>query len=303
MDKARAAVAGALRESWFWSEIFRDHAIFIHDNLGPQEEQQARWADGFKLSFERLHVEAEKVARQAGIAAPAGAYAVTGVPAEAPLAGLQGAELSRYEQEAVKLNRTLVESLSSIRAFKEQILTKKLDCQVTLALGPTLLAHMIVEAEEAHRALTRVRETTPLPPALEALHHHLVWLPDASGHADVLHGTMEGTEQKLREETYEFKHAFDGMHIKALELYSMLRIAPRMAGALRRLNRDSMAKMAVFRAFLAELREHLSDCEVMGGNLPPLLADHMLREELYYTEKIMQIRPEAGEERRESSKH
>jgi len=69
----------------------------------------------------------------------------------------------------------------------------------------------------------------------------------------------------------------------------MLRVAPRMVGALRRLNRDALAHIGLFRAFLTELREHLEDCEVLNINLAPAMADHMLREELYYTEKLMTI--------------
>ncbi|HEY3364652.1 MAG TPA: DUF2935 domain-containing protein [Symbiobacteriaceae bacterium] len=301
MERTQATVAGALRENWFWSEIFRDHATFIHDNLAPKEDQQARWCEGFRLSFEKLAVESAKVACEAGIAAPAGAYALSGIPAESPLAGLKGAELTRYEQEAARLSRTLTESVSSIRAFKEQILGKKLDCAVKLNIGPTLVAHMIVEAEEAQRVLGRVREGAPLPPALEALHHHLVWLPDASGHAS-LHNKTDGVEHELQKEMRAFQQVFDGMHIRALELYSMVRIAPRMVGALKRLNRDAMTKIATFRTFLGELREHLEDCEVLSGGLVPLLADHMLREELYYTEKIAQVVCADGD-LKESSQH
>ena len=289
MAEGRLSVAEALRESWFWSGIFRDHAAFIHDNLAPDQDQLVRWAQGFKQQFEHLHTEASQVAQAAGINGPAGAYALAGRPAEQPLAGLEGNELRRLEQLGVRLSHSVLEHLHSLKSFKEDMLQRKLDCKVKLGLPPTLLAHMIVEAEEAQRVMGRVREAAPLPPALQALHHHLVWLPDASGHAAITHGLLDGVEQKLLGATANFKQIFDGMHIKSLELYSMLRIAPRMVGALRRLNRDAMAEIGLFRAFLTELREHLEGCEVLGGNIVPALADHMLREELYYTEKITAI--------------
>ncbi len=222
----------------------------------------------------------------AGIAGSAGSYALQPAMAEPPLAELRGGELNRYALSATRLSRSLSEMVASLRAFKAQILQMKLDCQVDIALPPTLIAHMITEADEAYRVLIGRPVSEPPDPAVTLMHHHLIWLPDAAGHAAVLHGDLDGTEQRLLRATEDFKEVFNGMHIKALELYSMLRVAPRMVGALRRLNRDSMAQIATFRGFLSELREHLEGCEVLGS-LTPVLADHMLREELYYTEKIM----------------
>jgi hypothetical protein len=289
MADGRTGVAQALRENWFWSSIFRDHATFIFDHLAPDQEQLARWAQGFKQQFEKIHTEAGQVARAAGIQGPAGSYALAGRPGEEPLASLQGNELLGLEQQAQRQSAALLEQLGSLKSFKEDLIQRKLDCKVKLALGPVLLAHMVTEAEEAQRVLGRVRQMAPLPPAMQALHHHLVWLPDAAGHAAALHNGADGVEKQIQTVTADFRETFNGMHIKALELYSMLRVAPRMVGALRRLNRDALAQIGLFRAFLTELREHLEDCEVLSINLVPALADHMLREELYYTEKIMTI--------------
>ncbi len=147
---------------------------------------------------------------------------------------------------------------------------------------------MIIEADEANRVLESLGQGEATDPAILSLHHHLIWLPDASGHAAALHSNTGPTQKELLETTEQFKQIFDGMHLRALELLAMLRVAPRMVSALRRLNRDSMAQIATFRAFLAELRDDLENCEILG-TLVPLFADHMLREELYYTEKMMQL--------------
>jgi hypothetical protein len=288
MSNAGPPIGAALREVWFWSGVFRDHGQFIHDNLAPDQPNYIRWAQGFHQAFEQLHTEVKQLGQAASLPGPAGSYA-TGAPlAEAPLTGLQGQELIRYEQQAQQLSGALLERLGSLKAFKEELLQQKLDCKVKLALGPSLLSHMIIEAEEAQRALGAARSLEQLPPPLQALHHHLIWLPDAAGHAAALHGGLDGSERRLLNATAEFRQIFSGMQIQALELYGMLRVAPRMVGALRRLNRDAMTQIGTFRAFLVELREHLEGCEVLG-TLVPLFADHMLREELYYTEKMMAL--------------
>lgn len=289
MARQPVSAAERIREAWFWTGVFRDHTLFIHDNLAPDQAREVKWARDFQQTFQKLEGQAASLARAAGIPAPAGSYALSGRPKEAPLAQFDGQELVRYETQSQELARSTLDTLSSLRAFKEQLLQQKLDCKVTLGLGPVLIAHMIVEAEEGHRALSSAREAAEMPPALEALHHHLIWLPDAAGHAVALNNGLDGVEQKLRLKTENFHQIFSGMHVKAMELYSMLRIAPRMVGVLQRLNRDSVAQIGVFVKFLEDLREHLEGCEILG-TLVPDLAEHMLKEELYYTEKIMAIR-------------
>ncbi len=298
MADGRQNVVEALREVWFWAGVLRDHAEFLYDALSPREHQAIRWAHQFRGAFAGLHDEAEQIAGQLGVPGPAGSYALAGAPSEPPLAGLGRKEVSGYEQQVRSVAGRLLEWLGSLRAYKQDLLGLKLACRIGLGLGPTLLQHMINEAEEAHRQLSGAREAQPLPVALEALHHHLLWLPDAASHAAALHNGVDGVEQALWNRTRRFHDTFAGMQVKAWELYTMLRLQPRMVGALRRLNRDAMAEIRTFRAFLAELREHLEGCEVMG-TLVPLLPDHMLREELYYTEKILQLpeeeRPGAGQ--------
>jgi hypothetical protein len=288
MNNPQAPIVDTLREVWFWSGVFRDHATFIHDGLAPDQAHYVHWAREFQRSFAELHTEVQQLAEAAGIPGPAGSYAVRDRPPEAPLSSLQGQELSRFEQQSRRLADAVLGKLDSLKAFKEDLLQNKLECRVRLGLGPSLLLHMIMEAEEAQRTLGPAPVVQQLPPSLQALHHHLIWLPDAAGHAAALHGDLDGVERELLRSTANFQEIFQGMHIKALELYSMLRIAPRMVGALRRLNRDSMFEIGVFRAFLAELREHLEGCEVLGA-LVPLFPDHMLREELYYTEKLLAV--------------
>ncbi|MFZ5823584.1 MAG: DUF2935 domain-containing protein [Bacillota bacterium] len=286
MTHPGSSVIQAVREGWFWAGVLRDHATFIHDSLAPHERRAAEVSHGFQHRFAILQEEAQALAQSMGITAPAGSYALQGIQRVETLDRFQGPELAQYQQATHALAQRITDHLRSLKQFKEDLIGQKLACSIRLNLTPTLLQHMVNETEEAYRALTGIREAANLPPPLQALHHHLLWLPDASGHAAALHSGLDPTEKRLLDATDQFKRIFDGMEIKALELYTMLRVAPRMVAVLRRLNRDAMTEIAIFREFLAEMREHLEGCEIMG-NLTPLFADHMLREELYYTEQVM----------------
>lgn len=274
-----------LREGWFWASIFRDHAGIIYDRLSPDAGEAIRWAKAFNERFTARTEEAAVLAGQAGVAGPAGTFAPDG-----PGVGrFQGYERGHHEQASELLVATMVNEIAEFMEFKRCLIDLKLNCSIKLGLGPMLLQHMVNEAEEAIITLNGVREERFTDPAARALHSHLLWMPDAALHAAVLDNEMDGAEGLLKGRAREFKAVFDGLQIKAFELFAMLRVRPRMVGALRRLNVDALAQIGLFRSFLAELREHLEGCEVMG-NLTPLFADHMLREELYYMEQLKAIK-------------
>lgn len=289
MSRSHVAVARSLREAWFWSGILHDHAAFIYTNLAPDQEQPIHWASQLQMVLEKYHRAIASLAQKAGIAGPAGSYAESGLPADEPLKAFAGQELLTYQREAQQLIDGLLDATVSLHGFKEQMLQAKLDCDVKLGLGPGLLKHMILEAEEAYRMLSGAREAAPLSPAQESLHLHNLWLPDAAGHAAVIHDGTDPLERDVRNVAESFEQIFNGMTIKASELRTMLRVAPRMVGALRRLNREAFAQINMFRAFLVELREHLEGCDLMVTNLMPLLADHMAREEMYYMEHLQTV--------------
>ncbi|HLO02485.1 MAG TPA: DUF2935 domain-containing protein [Symbiobacteriaceae bacterium] len=282
---AHEATEAKLREGWFWAAVFRDHATFIHDRLAPDAGEAIRWAKAFRERFTARTEEASALAGQAGIAGPAGSFARPSGPG---LLRFGGHELGHYEQATERLVAPLVNEIAEFMEYKRCLVELKLDCAIKLALGPGLLQHMVNEADEAILALNGMREELFPDPASRAMHTHLVWLPDSAGHAAALDNDLDGSEKLLKGRAREFQQIFEGMQLKATELATMLQVRPRMVGALRRLNVDALIQVGLFRSFLAELREHTAECEVLG-NLVPLFADHMLREELYYMEQIKAI--------------
>lgn len=49
------------------------------------------------------------------------------------------------------------------------------------------------------------------------LHHHLIWLIDASGHAGAIHDRLDGVEKRLREKSHAFTKHFDQFYLNELE--------------------------------------------------------------------------------------
>jgi hypothetical protein len=246
-------VESAWWEHRFWLQVLGDHARFLMDNLSPREKKEVRRAEFF---IERMDALLNQ-ARLPGNTDPA--------------------EFSRLACRAAL----------DIRTFKLHLLQRHLIGVVALGMTPTFLNHMVSEVEEYLRILHYLQKNEP-PPPLHPIHHHLVWLPDASGHANALDGRLDGVERRLKKKSRAFVRHFDAYYLKALEMAGYLRTCLRDFPALSRFNHEVEMEMRLFQAFLLELEEMELHHTVLDA-IPALIPDHMFREECYYLHKLAQV--------------
>jgi hypothetical protein len=243
----------ALFEHRFWLQILGDHARFIFHALSPNETEAIGRAQAFMQAFDGLLQEACE----------------TGT---ATLGGL--ADLALRAQHEV----------AALRDFKLELLRKKLIGNISIGMSETFFNHMVNELDEYVRILSYLVQDR-LPPCAHALHHHLLWVSDASAHAGVLSDYLDGTEKKLRRRGMEFEQDFAHFYLKAIELTGYLRANVHAFPALARFNSDVELELTIFKQFLHELEE-LALSKQLLGVFTPLMADHMAREECYYLWKL-----------------
>ncbi|WP_042147839.1 DUF2935 domain-containing protein [Paucisalibacillus sp. EB02] len=237
-------------EHRFWLRVLRDHAQFIHDSLYPSEERDISKARDFMETFEELLEETDYLSNNNVIA-------------------------------FTKKAETATENL---REFKLSIIRRQLNGQIGIHLSPTFLNHMVNELEEYVLIIGYLKEGKPAP-IFHELHHHLIWLADASGHAGAIHDELDGVEKRLKERSQKFVKHFDQFYLKAIELTGYLRANISSFPALKRFNNDVEVEMNLFRTFLHEIEEmELSDTVL--STFSALMADHMYREECYYLTKL-----------------
>jgi hypothetical protein len=122
---------------------------------------------------------------------------------------------------------------------------------------------------------------------LHPLHYHMLWLNDAVGHAALIKTVLDPVENDLFQQADEYKHHFDDLDFKSITLNGYLRTGMNNFAALDRLNEQVWSEMNNFMEFLENIRDSRADNKVLG-TLMPLMADHMLREECYYLQKLSQ---------------
>ncbi|MCZ8512033.1 DUF2935 domain-containing protein [Paenibacillus filicis] len=246
--------ASATFEHTFWLQVLGDHARFIRDALHVQEREETARAMGFVERMDSL---------------------------------LGRARTSMSDPELIRLSQEAYERTLELRSFKLHLLRRHLTEGVGLRLPPSFLSHMVNELEEYLRVLGSLRTGQPAP-AYDAVHHHVVWLQDAYGHASSIIAELDMSEKRLMELGQTFDLHFRDFFVKAVELAGYLRTHLKDFSALERFNKEVELEMVLFQQFLRELGEHRMTKETLG-TLSPLMADHMAREECYYLTKLSHV--------------
>lgn len=234
-------------EHRFWLQILGDHSRFIHDSLAPTEMKNIEMAAGFIEIFDTLLDKAES-------------------------------------EDILQLTIVAEEETIKFRTFKLSLLEKHLLSKIKIHLSPTFINHMLNELEE-YLLLLKHFKSDQKPPVYHELHHHLVWLLDAAGHAGAISSNLDPVEKRLKEKSDQYTKHFEAFYLKAVEMVGYLRTNLSTFPALEKMNADVTLEMKLFRHFLHELEELELSAQALG-TFSPLMADHMSREECYYLMKL-----------------
>ena len=245
-------------EMRFWTAIMRDHGEFLITGLSSREQDFIWNAYFFRNSFAALHEEVKKY--------------------------MDSPDLTCV----INLANNCVPLLVNFINFKKIILTKLLKCNIEIVFPPTFINHMINEAMEFYRTLCIIQTNVPVNTYMENLRLHIIWLPDAAGHAASIASNLDPVEKVLINKAQKFEKCFNCLFIKAYELEKMLERACLENGTLEQLNEEVEEKMQEFVCFLEKVLKLREECRVMG-TIKPLIPYHMIREENYYLAQIKSL--------------
>jgi hypothetical protein len=237
-------------EHTFWLQVLGDHARFIRDSLYPSQTDRIKQAKEFVTVFDQY------------------------------LEFVRKGNIRDFKQFSNEVEAVVRE----MRQFKLNILKDQLHGKVGIHLSPTFINHMVNELDEYLHVISYLNKGES-PPVFHELHHHMLWLLDAGGHAGAIHDELDGVEKRLKKKSKEFTKHFEQFYLKAVELTGYLRTNVSEFPALHRFNHDVEAEMQLFRGFLKEIEDMELSEEVLG-TLSGLMADHMAREECYYLIKL-----------------
>lgn len=197
------------------------------------------------------------------------------------------AEALRVELEGRPEERPLeatVEAAKALIAFQSQLLARLADCQLTIHLHATDLAHMIREAEQFLRAVGVLPQ--PAMPVSRLLHLHRFWLEDAAFHSTFLTGVLDFHEYLWRERFLQFERLLTHLFLKARHQRGVYeRLGGQPFAAVDGLTEEADRAIGAHLRALERLEGLTARCEV-EISASPLVADHMIREERHYLTKV-----------------
>jgi hypothetical protein len=233
-------------------QVFGDHARFFLDSLAPKEIEDVKRATYFKTEYDRWYEESKKL-----------------------------------NEKNVKNQLEQTKSLTNqLREFKLSIIRRQLAGEITINLPPTFINHMVNELEE-YLTIHQYLEAGDSPPIFHELHHHLIWLLDAAGHAQGINYSLDMVEHKIKLKSFDFVNDFKEFYVKAVELGGYLRANVDSLPALDRMNEEVKLEIELFMVFLNEIKELQLEDKLIGS-FSVIIADHMAREECYYLMKLAQ---------------
>lgn len=280
----------SLEINLFFQRIMKEHLFFVETSLPPVESRAIQEADALKKEFEKLlgHTVyyANGAISEEAIQSNEFVTPYT-LKAEELNATLTGASLSTeitkaeyklssrsdaYYQERPEaimdeINRRSYSLLKEVIDFQNRLLSQRLTCRVFIFLYPELLVHVGHESEYYLRTLeSLLQKKLPQRTLCDELDF---WNHIMEEHAQFIDGMLDPTEENLKETASATAKAFDRLTEACTNT------------AERQIILNSTAAVQGIRDYKKAAAEGLLQCRIKSI-IPPLLADHVLREANHY---------------------
>lgn len=259
----------SLRQNRFWLRIMAEHALFIRLGLPCEATKFINQAQALQDLFEQLKARADN---------------------------------TPPTQEAVfDLNQDVIEALNQIIIFKSDLLELIITCNIGGSNLPLLIDHIRREAIRFRNILIRLQNGIEVSTPEELLQEEIFWLRIMGEHAKFVAQLLDASERFLVDQSRNFAERFENLRLQARDLESMVnpksfdlwllpvtrKQTPPGIGAglpdpfliprLERFNDETIEATEKIRDFKATALQLIQDCKVLSI-IPPLLADHILRE-------------------------
>lgn len=283
----------------FFQRIMKEHLFFIETNLQTKEVSFVARARAFKHSFEELLTETVNYAP--GLVSKATIdsneivtpYTLKAEELNSLLTGAAiNTEITKNEYKLADDNRQYKEIMEEIIMdlnqrsliltgeaikFQKQLLSLNSECKIFMTLYDAMLNHDIKEAEYYYEILKSLEsKTVPKKTLCEELNF---WNYVMKNHAQFIDGLLDPTEKPLKETAETITKRFESLIEECINETE------------NKIIQNSLIETETIKGFKQASTEGLLNCKIKSI-IPPLLADHVLREANHYLKllKLNQIK-------------
>lgn len=281
----------------FFLRIAKEHAIFGAAALPPRDMAVSRQLVSVKNSYEELleravllseNVLSQEVLTSGELVTPLTLPAesatefLTGIPINKEITRMElnlvagkklRGDLSLFNEVSL-LNREAITLTKGTIAFLSKLLNNILACKSFSYIYPTMLHHVIEESRFAVMMLTKFQSKDSLDSINEVIEQELFWTHIMEEHSEFIRGYLDPSEKELFKKANAFAEEFEALLAKVMELKNNPKL-------LEEVTRESINDVTELRNFKRQGAEGILACKVKSV-IPPLLADHVLREANHY---------------------
>lgn len=279
----------SLEINLFFQRIMKEHLFFLETNLQPVVPGYITEARGLRLSYDRLLSEtvyysngviSEEALKSNEIVTP---YTLEAEEISSNLTGRSiNTRITRAEQGLVSnpnyncgewfniasyINSRSLSLVTETIGFKKRLLSLVNSCRIFILLYPEMLKHLIKEAEYYSEILNSLQKgSLPRKTLCEELNF---WNYIMREHAQFIDGMLDPSEAALKETAETAAKKFEKLVEECIK------------AAESKIKQDSLRATEEIKNYKAAATMGLIKCEIKSI-IPPLLADHVLREANHY---------------------
>jgi len=238
----------------FWLRIMKEHSLFMKLGFACSDTDLIRQAECFYNEFAAFEEQSHDIC---------------------------------CDEEFMAFVDRIMVPVKNIFAFKRHVLHLLVTCEIGGYNYPLLIDHISREAMYFHKLLGKIQNGTTKHPVDSIVSDNVFWLRHMADHARFIAGLLDPSERDFVEKANEFAVQFEKLQLQARDLDSMLwHSCPN--NDLNRFEKDVTAATTKIRDFKKAARDLIASCKVVSL-IPPLLADHVLREAEYFLQVLEEI--------------
>ena len=281
----------------FFDRIMKEHSLFLEASFMNKDNNLKRMAHGFQQSFSNI---LEKVIMLANVNVSRNLLESGEIvtkktlDAENKTSKLSGIKINtditkrelNLRSGTMRVNNQLLSNISNINKqtlpiiqnlinFKKSILNRVLSCELYTTNYPTLISHIINEAQMYYNLLSKVESKQSF--SKEYLYEQeLFWNNVMKEHAEFIRGLLDPSEEVLISTADKFSKEYKFIIRNYINNKNNLMDA-------------SLRETLNFRNFKVTAEEGILDCKIKSI-IMPLLADHVVREANHFLRILRNLR-------------
>jgi hypothetical protein len=287
----------SLEYNLFFGRIMKEHLIFIESAFSIKDSSLILESDNMKVSFEDFLTEVvslangllpKEVLSSNELVTPYTLNAeiltefYTGIcintditKDEMDLVGNFSHELSPSLTHSINLlNEKAIVLVTNLIELKSRIIKNVLRCRTFTRNYPTLLEHVLKEAEKYLRILNALQNLDETAIKNELVQKEVFWNDIMGEHSMFIRGLLDPTEKDSIRIANEFAELFEELEKKAKEVLEKS-LPPG------EITKESMEATEEIIDFKTQGTQGIINCKIKSIILP-LMADHVLREANHY---------------------